>query len=176
LYATPAAREAYYINAYNVLVWKSVLMRLPQLTNIDAAKVSFFYATAFLVGGDETNLYDLENKIIRPSFHDPRLHMALNCASAGCPTLPREAFTPERLEAQLDREARRFCNDRRNVDYDASGRRLTLSRLFDWYRDDFGGPPMRVVAWINQWRPANAQLPLDAKIDYSNYDWSLNGR
>ena len=173
-YPTANAQKAYYINAYNVLVWRDVLSRLPKLKNVDSEKTSFFYFTKFVMGGDDINLYDLENKIVRPTFKDARMHFALNCASGGCPQLPAEAFTPDKVDAQLTREAKKFCNEKRNVDFDAATKKLKLSHIFDWYKDDFGKEPARVIGWINRYRAADAQLPADAKIDYADYDWTLN--
>ncbi len=175
-YASKGAHEAYFIDAYNVLVWRSVIARLPALKNVDADKQSFFYDTKFSVGGVDMSLAQLENDVIRPELHDPRVHFALNCASGGCPMLPREAFTPDKVGAQLAREARKFCNERRNVDFDAATKRLRLSHIFDWYKDDFGGAPARVIAWINQYRADADKLPADAKIEYVDYDWNLNDR
>jgi hypothetical protein len=171
-YSNRAAKMAFYLNAYNICVWKNVVSRLPGLKNVDAVKDSFFYATRFSIGGKEMNLADLESKLIRPTFQDPRVHFALNCASAGCPELPRHAFTAEGLDGQLDRETRKFVAEARNVALD--GKRLTLSHIFDWYKDDFGGAPQKVIGWINRYRAAGAQLPLDAKIEYVEYDWTLN--
>lgn len=168
------AQKAFYIDAYNVLAWKDVLSRLPKLRNVDSEKTSFFYFTKFVIGGEEINLYDLENKIVRPSFKDARTHFALNCASGGCPQLPPEAFTPARVDEQLSREARKFCNEKRNVDFDPATKKLKLSHIFDWYKDDFGKAPDKVIAWINNYRAADAKLPTDAKIEYVDYDWTLN--
>lgn len=173
-FKTKPAQLAYYLNAYNVLVWKNVLARLPKLTNVDREKASFFGLTTFVVDGREINLRDLENEVIRARFKDARVHMALNCASGGCPALPREAFTPAKLDAQLSREARRFVGEKRNVDFDPATKTLRLSRIFDWYKDDFGTEPARVIGWINQHRAGSAKLPADAKIAYVDYDWTLN--
>ena len=171
-YPTAAAKEAYYLDAYNVLVWKNVLDRLPALKSVNDSKASFFYFTKFIVGHKAVNLKDLEGDVIRPQFKDPRVHMALNCASAGCPELPREAFTADALDTQLDREARKFVAEKRNVMLE--GKTLRLSQIFDWYKDDFGKEPAKVIAWINRYRTADAQLPTDAKISYLDYDWRLN--
>ena len=145
-YASKSAQKAFYIDAYNVMVWKNVLTRLPKLKNVDSEKTSFFYFTNF----------------------------ALNCASGGCPQLPPEAFTPEKVDEQLSREARKFCNEKRNVDFDAATKKLKLSHIFDWYKEDFGKEPAKVIAWINNYRAADARLPDDAKIEYVDYDWTLN--
>ncbi len=163
-----SAREAFYLDAYNTIVWKNVI---DHDTKSVADRSYEFFQRKFTVGGKETSLDELEKKIIRPAFKDARVHMALNCASGGCPKLPRDAFTPQKLDEQLDREARAFVGEKRNVDYDAATKTLKLSHIFDWYKDDFGD----VIAWINQ-RRAGAPLPRDAKIVYVDYDWTLNDR
>jgi|SRR5581483_660132 len=171
-FPSKAAREAFYLDAYNVLVWKNVLERLPKLKTLAPELKSFFHDTEFLVGGNAYNLTDLEKDVIRADFKDPRVHVALNCASGGCPQLPREAFTPQKLDEQLDREARKFVAEKRNVDFDPAKKSLKLSHIFDWYKSDFGD----VLTWINKYRPADAQIPTDVKIEYVDYDWTLNDR
>ena len=173
-YPSKGAKEAYYLDAYNVCVWKNVLGRLPKLKNVDNEKISFFGLTKFSIGGKEMNLVDLESKVVRPMFKDGRVHMALNCASGGCPQLPPHAFLPKTLDEQLDKEARKFANEKRNVDFDAASKKLQLSHIFDWYKEDFGKEPAKVISWINKWRAPDAQIPADAKIDYVDYDWTLN--
>jgi len=173
-YPTKAAKEAYYLNAYNVCVWKNVLTRLPKLKNVDSEKASFFYFTKFNIGGKEMNLVDLEKDQVRKQFKDGRVHFALNCASGGCPQLPPYAFTPQKLEQQLDKEARKFINEKRNVDYDPASKKLKLSHIFDWYKEDFGKADANVIAWINNYRAPDAKVPADAKIEYVDYDWTLN--
>ena len=173
-FKTQAAKLAYYLDAYNILVWKNVLSRLPKLTNVDKEKASFFFFTKFVVDGKEINLKDLEGDIVRPQFKDARVHMALNCASGGCPSLPTYAFTPAKLDEQLSNEARKFCNEKRNVDFDAASKKLKLSHIFDWYKEDFGKDPAKVIEWINNYRAADAKLPSDAKLEFVDYDWTLN--
>jgi hypothetical protein len=173
-YPSKSAKEAYYLDAYNVCVWKNVLTRLPKLKNVDSEKASFFYFTKFVVGGKEVNLQDLEAKMIRPTFKDGRVHFALNCASGGCPQLPPYAFVPGKLDEQLNKEAKKFVAEKRNVDLDPATKKLKLSHIFDWYKDDFGKADDKVIAWINNHRAADAKLPTDAKIEYVDYDWTLN--
>jgi hypothetical protein len=168
-YPSKNARAAYYLDAYNILVWKNVLGRLP-LESLASELKPFFHDTEFLVGGKPYNLSDLENEVIRPELKDPRIHMALNCASGGCPQLPRRAFTPQELDEQLTREARKFVAEKRNVDFDAAKKVVRLSHIFDWYKADFGD----VLPWINRHR--ETPIPLDAKIEYVDYDWTLNDR
>ena len=56
--------------------------------------------------------------------------------------------------------------------FDPATRKLKLSHIFDWYKDDFGKQPAKVIDWINHYR--TAKLPTDAQIEYVDYDWTLN--
>jgi hypothetical protein len=176
LYRGRAAALAYYLSAYNLLVWKNVIDSLPGLKQVDEQLYRFFRDPKFMLDGKELTLDDLEKKLIRPRFQDGRVHFALNCASGGCPRLPAEAFTPDKVEQQLDREARRFCRESRNVHFTASPKLLTLSPIFKWYKDDFGGSDPALLGFINRYRAPDEQLPLDAKPSYVDYDWRLNIR
>jgi hypothetical protein len=176
LYPTRDAALAYYLSAYNILVWKNLLDRLPQLKQVDEEQFRFFKSPTFLVDGKETDLDTLEKQLIRPRFKDPRVHFALNCASGGCPKLPRTAFTAATVQAQLDTEARRFCNELRNVRYDAPSQTVTLSMIFKWYAEDFGGSDAAVLGFINKHRRPEQQLPAGTKLKYVDYDWRLNDR
>jgi hypothetical protein len=176
LYPGRDAALAYYLTAYNVLVWKNVLDSLPKLKQVNEGLYRFFRDPDFLVDGKEADLDDLEKKIIRKRFQDGRIHFALNCASAGCPRLPRHAFTAAEVNQQLDTEARRFCNEARNVRYDPARKTVTLSMIFKWYKDDFGGADAAVLSFINKYRAADQQLPADTRFQYVDYDWRLNDR
>lgn len=184
LYGSKDAALAYYLSAYNVLVWKNVIDSLPGLKQVDQGLYKFFRSPDFKVDGKEVDLNTLEKKVILKTFRDGRIHFALNCASGGCPRLPQEAFTPEGLQAQLTREAKLFCSEARNVSYDAAKKTLRLSMIFKWYRDDFGGSEAAVLAFINKHRAADQQLPVgpkpdalpDIKIEYIDYDWRLNDK
>jgi hypothetical protein len=171
------AQKAFYLDAYNICVWKNVLSRLgPKFTNVDKEKVSFFFFTKFVVDGKEINLKDLEGDVVRPTFKDGRVHMALNCASGGCPMLPKYAFVPAKVDEQLSAEAKKFANEKRNVDWDKAANQVKLSHIFDWYKDDFGKEPAKVIDWINHYRAEGDRIAPDAKIEYVDYDWTLNDR
>lgn len=173
-YPNDSARKAYYLNAYNVLVWKGVLDHLSDTFSVAQSKAQFFYLTKYLIGGEPMSLYTLENEIVRARFKDPRVHMALNCASTGCPRLSRSAYVPERVDEQLEQDARLFVKEPRNVQYLPDTGHVRLSAIFDWYQADFGGSHASVLAWINRYRDAAAQIPLSAQVDVIPYDWSLN--
>jgi hypothetical protein len=92
------------------------------------------------VAGKVWTLDEIEHEVIRTRFSEPRIHFALVCAALGCPPLRSEAYSGEELEAQLDDQANKFLvksPTKNRVDTDE--RVVHLSRIFDWYRDDF--PP-----------------------------------
>lgn len=162
------AQLAFYINAYNALTLFQVIERMPDFTAPHDEKITFWITTRFALDGDKTNLYDLENELIRPRYEEPRVHFALNCASVGCPRLPREPFVGERLEEQLARETERFLNERRNVVVKDDA--LALSQIFEWYPEDFPGG---VERWVRERRP---DLPPAERVTFTPYGWALNAQ
>ena len=168
LFPTDADKLAYWINAYNANVLYGVTER-PTVRSVINEKEDFFYFTKYTLGGTGVNLFDLENAIVRKEFKEPRIHMALNCASGGCPELPAEAFTPDKLEAQLTREATEFCKHPDKVRM--KGDQAEVSQIFEFYKEDFpDGPVKFCVKW------GNDQLKPDAKWTYIPYDWSMNAQ
>lgn len=173
------AETSYWINAYNALVIDSVLDLWP-LESVRDVRVSltsrlipgkgFFYDREIVVGGQRTNLLNLEQQILRDQ-QDPRLHFALNCASDSCPVLRASAWS----DAELDVAAREFINNPANVSVQADA--VHLSSIFKWYRKEF---PQDLYSYLRQY--ADDDLPaqlatafeLDLPIRYVEYDWSLN--
>ncbi len=167
LFATNDDKLAYYINAYNAFVLFSVRER-PALISVHDNKVNFFYGTSFALDGGSTNLYDLENTVIRGGFADPRVHFALNCASVGCPKLPATAFTAAQLQVELDREQTRFLAEARNVS--TTETTATVSQIFEWYAVDFKPSP---IAWLSERHEA---VTPEMKLAFRPWDWTLNER
>jgi hypothetical protein len=173
---------AYYINAYNAHVFQGVLELGPDAKTVwgfTGTGLGFFVRMKVEVDGERMSLKSLEDDIIRDGFKDPRIHAALNCASIGCPKLPKVAFLPERLDEQLDAEMTKFVNEERNCKIDTAAGTATLSKIFDWFRKDFeeyqaehGGGGLR--EYINRYRPADSQLSADLKIEFAKYDKGLN--
>src|SRR6185295_5475957 len=133
------AREeqmAFLINAYNAFTMEKVLTRYPDIRSIwDFGKVfgNPFKDEFFSLLGRKSSLDGIEHGLLRKkgAYDEPRIHFAVNCASVGCPMLREEAYVAERLEAQLEEQARRFLADRSRNRF--AGGRLEVSRIFDWY-------------------------------------------
>ena len=161
---------AFYVNAYNAWILHEALEKYPTKSVKDAL-FTFFTGRRITVAGQQTSFNALEKDTIRSKFNDPRIHFALNCASRSCPPLSRQAFTGGNLDGQFETLAKGYVNSDKGVRFNAAGKSAELSKIFDWYKDDFKGEG-GVVAFINKRR--SSPIPADAKISYQDYDWSLN--
>ncbi len=182
LFPTQEDKLAYYINAYNAQVFNGVLSLSPKADTVwgfTKTGLGFFVQMKIVVDGHKTSLKSLEDDIIRDGFKDPRIHAALNCASVGCPQLPDKAFEPETLDEQLDTEMAKFVVEERNCRIDRDAGTVTLSKIFDWFREDFeeyeslhGGGGL--IDYINRYRPSDALISADLQVDFFKYDKTLN--
>ena len=155
---------AYYINMYNAQTVDLILRNYPlkSIKDIDGPWTSDFVK----IGNKKLSLGALEHSLLR-KMNEPRIHFAINCASTSCPILSNEAYTPEKLNEQLEAAARGFINSDRNT---VSKNTLELSRLFKWYNADFEDG--RLIEFINPF--TKIDISPDAEIDYKDYDWNLN--
>jgi hypothetical protein len=165
---------AYWLNAYNALVTRAVANAYPTKSVRDLGFLfSFFRRDDHTVGGRKMSLDDIEHGTIRKQFGDPRIHFAVVCASISCPRLSRDAFTGERVNAQLDAAARRFFSERRALLIDPTRNLVTLSKLLEWYKGDFeaaGG----VLAFVRKYAPDPKAIPENPSVRYFSYDWAIN--
>ncbi|MGH8582897.1 MAG: DUF547 domain-containing protein [Gammaproteobacteria bacterium] len=170
-FATRNERLAHYVNSYNALSMYNVLEKGIPETHAGLAKVRFFYLSKLVIANRRMSLYQYENDVIRP-LCDPRVHFALNCSAVGCPILPRTPFTGRDLGAELDREARRFFAEARNLKVAHDSRVVYLSELLDFYREDFlTAATPSLIAYVNQYLPE--PLPLDYEVRFIDYDWTI---
>jgi hypothetical protein len=191
-------RMAFLINAYNAFTVELILSRYPDLKSIrDLGSLPFnspWKKRFFIFLGREYSLDGIEHAMLRKqgAYDEPRVHFAVNCASIGCPMLREEAYVPERLDAQLEEQAVRFLSDRSRNRLNAKTGALEVSKIFDWYKEDwtsgyrgFEGkqPPIRSR---EQYLAGYAKLLADgveeqklvadgkAPLGFLEYDWALN--
>jgi hypothetical protein len=175
----PRHLEALLLNAYNALTIASILDHptVSSIREIDGV----WDGRRHRVGGFELTLDEIEHTLLRPFFRDPRIHFAVNCASASCAPLPRWAFDGDQLDRQLEERARGFLSDPRHVRIE--GDTLLLSSYFDWYGGDFtaeGWKPRAdsIPAFVALYAAPDVAarlrsgVPIDVK--FIDYDWSLN--
>ena len=171
--AKPAEREAFYLNAYNLLVIGEVVARYP-LESVQKVP-GFFDKNLVRVAGEQLTLNDLEAKKLRQPYDDPRVHFALVCGAKGCPRLSRTAYAAAQLDAQLTTQARQVLQDPAFIRVDEKARKVQLSQVFKWYEADFKASGKTGVAYVNQFREGKA-IPVTYAVDYYGYDWGLNNQ
>jgi hypothetical protein len=183
-------RLAFLINAYNAFTVELILTRYPDLSSIKdlgSFLKSPWKKNFFSLLGDERNLDWIEHDMIRKPgvYNDPRIHMAVNCASVGCPALRDEAFVGEKLDDQLEDNLTRFLKDRSRNRYNSRNGKLEVSKIFDWYGGDFSkgyrGYDTR-EGFFAKYADLLTDDPSEqerirskqVKINFLEYDWRLN--
>jgi hypothetical protein len=167
---------AFWINGYNALVIQGILNGGSPSTFF--GRNSFFKKDKYTIGGKSINLNDLERKVIIP-IGEPRIHFAINCASSSCPKLLPEVFDAKNLDQQLNHSAQDFINDPTRNKFNEATKTASISKIFDWFEEDFvkhsGSVEKYIAQFLNDENIANDLRSGNYKIKYLKYDWSLNG-
>ncbi len=182
-------RQAFLINAYNAATVQLILTRYPKLESIKdlGGLFSSPWKKEFVdLLGERRSLDSIEHGLLRGAkdYRDPRIHFAVNCASIGCPALRPEAYVGEHLQVQLEDQTERFLKDRSRNRLATDGESLQVSKLFDWYAEDFDAHAGGVAKFLAD---RAETLALDTAhsrqlregtlpIRFTDYNWSLNGK
>jgi len=171
---------ALWVNLYNAATLRLMLERYPVKSIRDISLGGGLFETGpwgaklVAVKGERLSLDDIEHRILRPLWRDPRIHYVVNCASLGCPDVPPVPLTGANAESLLEAAARAYINHPRG----AARRdgRIEVSSLYRWYRADFGGSEAAVITHLRRYAaaPLAAQLQGVNAIDRYQYDWALN--
>jgi len=186
---------SFYINAYNAITLKRIVDNYPpkgmgllhpkiSIRNISGVWDKFTNKVA----GKMMTLDHIEHEILRKRFKEPRIHVAVNCASLGCPPLRAEAYTGVKLETQLEDQAKQFASDQTRNNLDQESGVLYLSAIFDWFEEDFvsyaadlpEGLPNRLRGGLGfllhhaTEERASFIRKGDFRVKVADYDWSLN--
>lgn len=170
---------AFYINAYNAWTIKLILSGYPGIRSIKDLGSLFkspWRKKIARIDGDVITLDNIEHDILRPRFKDPRIHFAVNCASKSCPPLRSEPYQRDVLDLQLTEMTEAFINDpERNR---LQGNTLYVSSIFKWYSEDFNHD---IVGFFMEYARGELGETLrehakEIKVEYLDYDWSLNGK
>ncbi|MDF1660460.1 MAG: DUF547 domain-containing protein [Planctomycetota bacterium] len=177
--ASDKHRMAFWINIYNAWTLRSMLKLYPtkSILNHSLAKKGFgiWQKNAIKINGKDQTLNDIEHKILRP-MGDARIHFAIVCASIGCPPLRSGAYTADNLGAQMDESAKVFFATKSKFKTD--GNTVYLSKIFDWFKKDFGTDNDAVLKalapYVKDEAAKKLMLSGKAKVAYLDYDWSIN--
>ena len=188
---------AFWLNTYNVLTLKLIVDHYPIQPATGRQKYpansiqqipNAWTGVRFNVMGKEMTLDEIEHKIIRAQFKEPRVHFALVCAAMSCPPLRREEYLGPVLNEQLDDQARRFFADLRNLHVDREKNEVWVSRIIQWFADDFAPDAAQkdprdvaerkaVLAAVTPFVDAETKAYLETAtytLHFFEYDWTLN--
>ncbi len=176
----------YFITAYNAWVLYIVAQAYPKKDTLWGKLL--FKDKPIKLGGQASSLNQLEHGIIRKRFADPRVHFYLNCAARSCPPLQQGAIPAGKTDEALTASARSFINNPNYVTFDPATRKLHISKIFDWFADDFlthlrtkhNQAEPHIAQYLllyleGEAKQALAKMPVkDLKVSYFGYDRSLN--
>ena len=174
---------AYWINVYNVNSVATIVESYPvdsirDISTDPIRRLNVFAKERIPFGGALLSLDNVENDKIRTEFHDPRIHFAINCAARSCPPIRAEAYTGERVDAQLDDQVRKYLSV---IRFGKKGNTLVLhvTKIMDWFGKDFEEWGGGKIPFIRRFVGPDKQKLIDAakgdiELEYDDYDWALN--
>ena len=168
--ASEDEKKAFYINAYNLITIYQVKENYPLKSPMDVK--GFFDEKKHTIAGESLTLNALEKEKLLKPYQDPRVHFVLVCAAQSCPPLASAAYQADQLDKQLDEKTRQALNSPQYIRVDKATKKVEVSKIFDWYQDDFTRDSPSVLAYINRYR--DQPIPKNYQIDFYEYDWSLN--
>ena len=165
---------AFLINLYNAQTLDLIADNYPVKSIKDIASDSGGPWEQPIVNlfGEKITLNTLEHEVIRENYPEPRIHFALVCAALGCPVLINKPYQLTILDKQLDKQTKLFLMDPDKNSIDTNEQILRLSPIFDWFKEDFIKQSGSAVEFVNPY--FGNQATKEFKIEYTNYDWSLN--
>jgi hypothetical protein len=176
----PDQLKALLINAYNAFTIQAILNHASVQSIREIPGV--WDREKHQIGGFSLTLDEIEHRLLRPFFKDPRIHFAINCGSKSCAPIPPWSYEGDKLEAQLTERATSFLSRPENVRVE--GGRLLVSRYFDWYAQDFVasgwvGSKASIADYVRAWaRPEVAafidQHGAKPQVQHLEYNWKLN--
>ncbi len=176
----PDEQRAFWINLYNAVTIDVVLDRYPVKSIKDISLGGALFSSGpwkksmVVIEGRKLSLDNIEHDILRKIWRDPRVHYAVNCASISCPNLMTKPFTALELDLMLTQGARDYINHPRGVR--VSDGAVYLSRIYSWYRADFGGNDQELIQHLMAFAAPELKKKLAGikTIGGYDYDWSLN--
>ncbi|KAB1185369.1 MULTISPECIES: DUF547 domain-containing protein [Haloferax] len=183
----PNTATAFWVNVYNAFVQRD----LKSDPSLYESKRRFFGQRRHAIAGTDLSLDDIEHGILRSSkwkyglgyvprpfaseFErehrlptvDPRIHFALNCGAESCP--PIAAYSANALDSELETSTASFLQQ--SSRYDRETDSVWVTRLFVYYRGDFGGRS-GIYDILERYDVIDeGERP---RVRYDTYDWTLH--
>lgn len=169
---------AFLINLYNAETLQLIVDNYPlsSIKDIGSLFTGPWDQSEVKLFGEKQTLNFLEHEFIRVNYDEPRIHYALVCAALSCPPLRSEAYLGNKLSAQLDDQAKTFLTNTTKNRVDTTTKTLHLSKIFDWYDDDFSNNGNTLIGSLKPYLPKDVRDQVDSsyEVKFVSYDWRLN--
>lgn len=165
----PNTYQAFWINAYNLLVIKGLVDKYPTKSPLDHS--GFFDKNKYNIAGKKVTLNEIENNLLRGNFKEPRFHFVLVCGAVGCPPLIDQAYLPETLDSQMETQTKIAINGN-FIRVNNKKKRVEVSQIMEWYKEDFITKNSNEIDFLNKY--LNEKLESNYKLNYFPYDWTIN--
>lgn len=168
-------KTASLINAYNAFTIELILDNFPteSIRKLDDP----FEGERHRVGGDLISVDNIEHDMLRPEI-GWKVHSVVVCAARSCPPLLDRAYYADDWEEKMKERYRVWLNRPDLNEYNPAKKRVRLSKIFDWYSEDFEGAHS-VKAILGRFGPERHRGFLqskDYKIKFLDYHWGLNAQ
>lgn len=172
---------AFWINTYNAFTIKAILDSYPvkSINDIKFGEKSVWDENFIPINKKKYSLNEIEHKILRAKFKEPRIHFAIVCASISCPELRNEAYEADKLDEQLQEQTVKFLRDKKRNSFDLKNKKADISKIFEWFGEDFGKSDKDILMYISNFLPDDVRNDIKQNINewtisYKKYDWNLN--
>jgi hypothetical protein len=172
---------AFLINAYNAFTIKIILNHYPlkSIKDIGSLFTNTWKIKFFTLLEEKSHLDNIEHNLIRKQFNEPRIHFAVNCASIGCPSLQKKAFTANNLNNLLESATKNFLSNTTKNKFKKEQKEIKLSKIFKWYGGDFKKKFGSVEKFVAKYLTSNSNDQQNIKnekfsMTWTEYDWKLN--
>ena len=181
--------KAFWINVYNAYTIKFIIEEYPVESINDLHWGGLYLGTVLgttvwdddkiLINNVKLSLNNVEHDTLRKSIGDERIHFVLVCASISCPNMRNEAYEGFKLNGQLEEEARNFFNDQTKNRFDPETKTAHLSKILEWYGDDFGNNKQEILKYVTNYLNEDLANKINAsinewQIEFLDYNWDLN--
>jgi len=172
---------AFWINTYNAFTIKAILDNYPikSINDIKCGEKSVWDENFISINKKKYSLNEIEHKILRVKFNEPRIHFAIVCASISCPELRNESYEADKLDKQLQEQTVKFLRDKKRNSFDLKNKKANISKIFEWFGEDFGKSDKNILMYISNFLPDDVRKDIKQNINewtisYKKYDWNLN--